>query len=192
MKSLKKLGGMELDAYGMIETYGLVAAIEGADSMLKSANVTLVGKYKVGAGLMTIIVKGDVGAVNASVSAGKISAEKLGKVISTHVIPRPANEISSIFENKIFEYNKTIEIVEDEVVENYEPVDIVEIKTEKLGLISDEELLNRLSSMKFSELRNMAKSIVEKVPVEKLTEKGSKLHSKNDVLEFLINFKDLI
>lgn len=188
----------------MIETYGLVVAIEGADSMLKAANVDLVGKYKVGAGIVTIIVKGDVGSVNASVSAGKISAEKLGKVISTHVIPRPADEIYSIFENRVlndkefirtledevFEDKESVEASEDEVLENKELIENIEF--EETDLLDEEKLLNKLSLLKFSELRKMAKRIMEQVPVERLTEKGSKLHSKKDVLEFLINFKELL
>lgn len=78
------------DALGMIETHGLVGAVEAADAMAKSANVTLTGLQKAGSGLVTVMVRGDVGAVKASVDAGAAAAERVGTVVSCHVIPRPA------------------------------------------------------------------------------------------------------
>ncbi|MBO3443334.1 BMC domain-containing protein [Clostridium sp. CCUG 7971] len=84
------------DALGMIETKGLVAAIEAADAMVKSANVVLVGYEKIGSGLITVMVRGDVGAVKASVEAGVIAAKNVGEVVSTHVIARPHNEIEKM------------------------------------------------------------------------------------------------
>ena len=83
-------------ALGLIETKGLVASIEAADAMIKAANVELVGKVQVGGGLVTIMVRGDVGAVKAALDAGAIAAEKVGELISVHVIPRPHEEIESI------------------------------------------------------------------------------------------------
>ncbi|MGP1488135.1 MAG: BMC domain-containing protein [Peptoanaerobacter stomatis] len=77
------------DALGMVETKGLVGAIEAADAMVKAANVNLVGYEKIGSGLVTVMVRGDVGAVKAAVDAGAASAAAIGEVISTHVIPRP-------------------------------------------------------------------------------------------------------
>ena len=85
-----------LNALGMIETKGLVAAIEAADAMVKAANVTLVGKEQVGGGLVTVMVRGDVGAVKAATDAGAAAAERVGELISVHVIPRPHNEIETI------------------------------------------------------------------------------------------------
>ena len=85
-----------LNALGMIETKGLVAAIEAADAMVKAANVTLVGKEHVGGGLVTVLVRGDVGAVKAATDAGAAAAERVGELISVHVIPRPHNEIEAI------------------------------------------------------------------------------------------------
>ena len=87
---------MAQEALGMVETRGLVAAIEAADAMLKAANVTLVGTEKSGAGLVTVMVRGDVGAVKASVEAGSSSASKLGELVATHVIPRPHNDVEKI------------------------------------------------------------------------------------------------
>ena len=83
-------------ALGMIETKGLVASIEAADAMVKAANVTLVGKEHVGGGLVTVMVRGDVGAVKASVDAGAAAAERVGELISVHVIPRPHEEVEFI------------------------------------------------------------------------------------------------
>ena len=87
---------MALEALGMVETRGLVAAIEAADAMCKAANVTLVGTEKIGSGLVTVIVRGDVGAVKSSVEAGENSARSLGEVIATHVIPRPHGDVECI------------------------------------------------------------------------------------------------
>ena len=85
-----------LNALGMIETKGLVGAIEAADAMVKAANVTLVGKEHVGGGLVTVMVRGDVGAVKAATDAGAAAAERVGELVSVHVIPRPHNEIEGI------------------------------------------------------------------------------------------------
>lgn len=87
---------MELQALGMIETRGLIASIEAADSMLKAANVVLVGTEKIGSGLVSVMVRGDVGAVKAAVEAGSASAARLGEVIAVHVIPRPHDDVENI------------------------------------------------------------------------------------------------
>ena len=85
-----------LNALGMIETKGLVAAVEAADAMVKAANVTLIGKEHVGGGLVTVLVRGDVGAVKAATDAGAAAAERVGELVSIHVIPRPHTEIEAI------------------------------------------------------------------------------------------------
>ncbi len=87
---------MAQEALGMVETRGLVAAIEAADAMLKAANVALVGTEKIGSGLVTVMVRGDVGAVKAATDAGASAAEKVGELISVHVIPRPHSEVAAI------------------------------------------------------------------------------------------------
>ena len=84
------------EALGMIETKGLVGAIEAADAMTKSANVTLIGYEKIGSGLVTVMVRGDVGAVKASVDAGAAAAERIGGLLAVHVIPRPHEEVEAI------------------------------------------------------------------------------------------------
>lgn len=85
-----------LNALGMIETKGLVAAVEAADAMVKAANVTLIGKEHVGGGLVTVLVRGDVGAVKAATDAGAAAADRVGELISVHVIPRPHSEVELI------------------------------------------------------------------------------------------------
>ena len=87
---------MAQEALGMIETRGLVAAIEAADAMCKAANVTLVGTEKIGSGLVTVMVRGDVGAVKSSVESGAAAAGRLGELVATHVIPRPHNDVEMI------------------------------------------------------------------------------------------------
>lgn len=85
-----------LQALGMVETKGLVGSIEAADAMVKAANVTLIGKEHVGGGLVTVMVRGDVGAVKAATEAGAAAADKVGELVSVHVIPRPHNEVEMI------------------------------------------------------------------------------------------------
>lgn len=84
------------NALGMIETKGLVGAIEAADAMVKAANVSLVGKEQIGSGLVTVMVRGDVGAVKAATDAGAAAAERVGELIAVHVIPRPHTEVDVI------------------------------------------------------------------------------------------------
>ena len=84
------------EALGMVETRGLVAAIEAADAMVKAANVQLIGSEKIGSGLVSVMVRGDVGAVKAAVEAGAAAANRLGEVIATHVIPRPHADVEKI------------------------------------------------------------------------------------------------
>ena len=87
---------MSMEALGMVETRGLTAAIEAADSMVKAAQVTLIGTEKIGSGLVTVMVRGDVGAVKAAVEAGAANASRLGERVATHVIPRPHSDVEKI------------------------------------------------------------------------------------------------
>lgn len=84
------------EALGMIETKGLVGAIEAADAMVKAANVTLIGKEQIGGGYVTVMVRGDVGAVKAAVDSGAVAAKEVGELVSVHVIPRPHADIEKI------------------------------------------------------------------------------------------------
>lgn len=87
-------------ALGLIETRGLVGSIEAADAMVKAASVTLIGKEKIGGGFVTVMVRGDVGAVKAATDAGAAAARKVGEVVSVHVIPRPHSDIEGILPQK--------------------------------------------------------------------------------------------
>ena len=87
---------MPQEAVGMVESRGLTAAIEAADAMTKAAEVTLIGTEKIGSGLVTVMVRGDVGAVKAAVESGSSAASRLGELVATHVIPRPHNDVEKI------------------------------------------------------------------------------------------------
>ena len=87
---------MAQEALGMIETRGLTAAIEAADAMIKAAEVTLVGTEKIGSGLVSVMVRGDVGAVKAATEAGSVAAQRLGELVAVHVIPRPHGDVEKI------------------------------------------------------------------------------------------------
>ena len=95
-KQFKEKKIMNQQALGMIETRGLVAAIEAADAILKAANVELVGTEKIGSGLVSVMVRGDVGAVKSAVESGTAAAQRLGEIIATHVIPRPHDDVEKI------------------------------------------------------------------------------------------------
>ena len=85
-----------MEALGMVETRGLVAAIEAADAMVKAANVVLIGTEKIGSGLVSVMIRGDVGAVKAATEAGANAAQNLGEIIVVHVIPRPHSDVEKI------------------------------------------------------------------------------------------------
>src|SRR3990167_7241194 len=87
---------MSLEALGLVETKGLIGSIEAADAMVKAANVVLIGKEYIGAGYVTVMVRGDVGAVKAATDAGAAAARRVGELISVHVIPRPHTEVERI------------------------------------------------------------------------------------------------
>lgn len=96
-KAPKKEGKkMTMEALGMVETRGLTAAIEAADAMVKAANVELIGTEKIGSGLVSVMVRGDVGAVKAATEAGSSAASKLGELVAVHVIPRPHSDVEKI------------------------------------------------------------------------------------------------
>jgi len=87
---------MSLEALGMVETKGLIGSVEAADAMVKAANVVLVGKEMIGAGYVTVMVRGDVGAVKAATDAGAAAARRVGELVSVHVIARPHTEVEKI------------------------------------------------------------------------------------------------
>ena len=87
---------MASEALGMVETRGLIGSVEAADAMVKAANVVLIGKEYIGAGYVTVLVRGDVGAVKAATDAGAAAAKRVGELVSVHVIPRPHNDVEMI------------------------------------------------------------------------------------------------
>src|SRR5881628_2372512 len=89
---------MPLEALGMVETKGFVGAVEAADAMVKAANVILVGREYIGAGYVTVFIRGDVGAVKAATDAGAAAARRVGELVSVHVIPRPHRELEQVLE----------------------------------------------------------------------------------------------
>ena len=176
---------MSTGALGMLETYGLIAAIEGLDASVKAANVTLCGFKYVTGGLVTFFVTGDVGATKAAIAAGEIAASKVGKVISSHVIPRPAESTTIIasptekpagrrrgtgihkrdFPAKAPVKSEPLEKAENESVpeiapekvENVEPVIVAEpVETKKESAGYAEEYLREL---KTTALRKIARDI---------------------------------
>ncbi len=100
---------MSYEALGMIETKGFIGAVEASDAMVKAANVILVGKEYVGAGYVTVFVRGDVGAVKAATDAGAAAARRVGELISVHVIPRPHAEVERAFEDMGWGLTKHLE-----------------------------------------------------------------------------------
>ena len=92
---------MASEALGLVETKGLIGSIEAADAMVKAANVVLVGKEYIGAGYVTVMVRGDVGAVKAATDAGAAAARRVGELISVHVIPRPHSEVERILPRRV-------------------------------------------------------------------------------------------
>ncbi|MEA4853142.1 MAG: BMC domain-containing protein [Christensenella sp.] len=91
---------MEKQALGMVETKGLIGAIEAADAMVKAANVELTGKEQIGSGLVTVVVRGDVGAVRAAVEAGASAAKRVGELFGMHIIPRPHDDVEKILPSR--------------------------------------------------------------------------------------------
>jgi ethanolamine utilization protein EutM len=97
LRRFRQLRHMSADALGMIETRGLIGAIEAADAMVKTANVILIGKEYIGAGYVTVLARGDVGAVKAATDAGAAAARRVGELVGVHVIPRPADDLEKVF-----------------------------------------------------------------------------------------------
>ena len=134
-----------MQALGMIETKGLIGAIEAADAMTKAANVTLIGKEKVGSGLITVMITGDVGAVKAAVDAGAAAAQQIGHLVGVHVIARPHDEIENILKKEVVEkevIEETIEEVIEEIIE-VTPDIISEEIIEEIEEKAQEEVLQR-------------------------------------------------
>lgn len=133
-----------MQALGMIETKGLIGSIEAADAMVKAANVTLIGKVHVGGALVTVMVRGDVGAVKAATDAGAAAAQRVGELVSVHVIPRPHMEVESILPHPPTEPEDGPESPEDapedggEAEESETPVEEAEAPAEETEAPTEE------------------------------------------------------
>lgn len=143
-------------ALGMIEVYGRIGAIEGLDSALKAANVSLVNMVRVGGGLTSVFVEGDVGAVKAAVDAAATAADKVGKLCSVHVIPRPDKNVRAMLEREVVEKPEVVkEFAETEKVEKAEPENkIQEAETE--ALLKEQSDEHDYENMSVRQLRALA------------------------------------
>lgn len=152
------------EALGMIETRGLVASIEASDSMVKAANVKLIGKVHVGSGLVTVMVKGDVGAVKAAVDAGAAAANRTGELVSVHVIPRPHSEIEYILPQPpdSEENLKKDSCKEEKLENNTHAPQVLEESSENYNTESPEksidDIMKELEAMSVVELRRYARN----------------------------------
>lgn len=170
-----------MNALGMIETRGLVAAVEAADAMVKAANVTLAGKEHVGGGLVTVMVRGDVGAVKAATDAGGAAAERVGELISVHVIPRPHEELESLLNG-----SEKVPLPEQPKILN-ECLETAEIPkeeskvTEVIEKTVSEENLCKLS---VSKLRDIAR----KLQVDNMTKKDIQFAKKQELVQKILDF----
>ena len=158
------------NALGLIETRGLVASIEAADAMVKCANVELIGRVQVGGGLVAVMVEGDVGAVKAAIDAGSAAAQRLGELISVHVIPRPSPEIEKIFFSTI--KHKVLQVIEEKEelglkAEKSREIVFEENKIEDLKSLEDmdrlvqekgiKEAIKKIDNWNVAELRRFAR-----------------------------------
>lgn len=180
---------VDLKAIGMLETLGLIPAIEAADSMAKAANVSLKGKYIVGGGLVTIIVEGDVGAVRAAVDAGSDSASRVGQVLSTHIIPRPHNEVGAILENSSNNMNPikdddnlAIKVLEEEKEDNCAQSQLKDEEVEVNETFSTDDL----NKLKVVQLR----SLLRKIGSESMTPEEIKYANKEVLIKEIKNIKE--
>jgi ethanolamine utilization protein EutM len=107
---------MSMEALGMVETKGFVGAVEAADAMVKAANVQLIGREYIGAGYVTVFVRGDVGAVKAATDAGAAAARRVGELVSVHVIPRPHSEVERVLPQNGYRAGSRIEGGEPRVI----------------------------------------------------------------------------
>ncbi|ABR49942.1 microcompartments protein [Alkaliphilus metalliredigens QYMF] len=172
-----------MEALGLIETKGLIAAIESADAMLKAANVKLLEKTEVGGGLVTIVVSGDVGAVSASVEAGAVAAQRVDEnsLISKHVIPRPDHELRNIIatkeqeesKNMLEEKKEDVQLIDQEKEEKEEVVVVDTVPKEEKSLdnkisidamvveVGLKKIMEKLSRKKVVELRDLVRQYTD-------------------------------
>lgn len=167
-----------MNALGMIETKGLVGSIEAADAMVKAANVTLIRKEQVGAGLVTVLISGDVGAVKSATDAGAAAAQRIGELVSVHVIPRPDSQLVKLYPEEVVatngKDNLEKEITDDLETNNKLEQDLLENENTKNLLANLLELplkdfKRQLEKTKADDLRRLvALNESLQIPIEKL------------------------
>lgn len=183
-------------ALGMVETRGLVASIEAADAMVKAAKVTLIGKERAKAGLITIMVVGETAAVKAAVDAGAAAAQRVGELVSTHVIPRPDEQISSIIpvgdsekagnKEKPKSARRTVSVKKEKPVEEKKPTEPAKKTSPKIEI--EKEIAIKETSSTIDRLRKEA--LGRDVAKEAKEEKVERKKTKSDV-EFTLPMEEL-
>lgn len=182
-----------MSALGLIETVGLVAAIEGLDAALKSANVEAIGCEFVGAGIVTVKIRGEIGAVKASIEAAEAAVNKVGTLRTTHVIARTSEEIESMIDKEELTIEKIDDIEEinvhiDEGIEEIEKVEEIEEVEDSKEVADVEEVMENteytreeLQNMKVSQLRTVARTLKTKI-----TRKRIKSARKDELIEAIL------
>ena len=186
-----------MNALGMIETRGLVASIEAADAMVKAANVTLVKKECVGGGLVTVMVRGDVGAVKAATDAGAAAAERVGELISVHVIARPHEELEPILgPEKVEEpLNDSVEPqlpVQEALPEEVTAQPLQENAAEEKPAGAEREPLENPENLTPEELANMTvtklRTVARTLNVDNMTRKEIRFANKETLVKAITEF----
>lgn len=187
-----------MKALGMIELYGYLAAVEALDSALKAANVSSLGATKVGGGLVTVMVEGDVGAVKASMDAAASAAERVGEVISVHVIPRPHESVGDMIKPPVAptpsapEEEKTFSLVtEPEPIPDTEPetsetptVEVSDNVVVEEPVESEGYTQEMLEHMSVSKLRTIAREL----QVDNMTREQIRFGKKNELIQKILEF----
>lgn len=176
-----------MNALGMIETYGYLAAVEASDSALKAANVSLVDVVRVQGGLVTVLIEGDVGAVKAAVDAAKVAAERVGTVLSVHVIPRPATDVKSML-------TQTNECVEKKEQEIEEPIPETE-QTEVEEKFEDNRMIDKPAAQKGASREQMEemtvanlRTLARELKITNMTSKEIRFAKKQQLIDAIIAF----
>lgn len=162
-----------MKALGMIEVYGKLAAVEALDSALKAANVKLVNVSRVGGGLVTIMVTGDVGATKAAVEAGKAAAEQVGRIVSVHIIPRPSEDVGHMLTKE--------EIVSDKLINSSNQV---ESDFEERQISKETISKESMQTMTVANLRSLARQL----EITNMTRKEIRFANKEDLIRSICEF----
>lgn len=176
-------------ALGMVETRGLVASIEAADAMVKAAKVTLAGKERAQAGLITIMVVGDTAAVRSAVDAGAVAAQRVGELVSTHLIPRPDDQISSIIPTgdsvkavrkaKAKPVSKTVTIIKEKTAKEKKSPEPVKKTSPEIEIEEEIEIKETSSTIDRLRKEALGKDVEKEEKSKKVKSKKTKSHAKS-------------